>query len=101
GTASCGIAAGNGNGSPGHKYMGVAPNADLIVVALDFNSNSSTLITDAVDYIYAKAVLLGEPCVINLSLGDYYGSHDGLDLQAQMMNNLLMAQPGRAMVGSA
>ncbi len=101
GTNSSGIAAGNGNHSPGHKYRGVAPKADIIVVALNFNSTLSTIITDAVDYIYSRAQTLGEPCVINLSLGDYYGSHDGLDLQAQMMNNMLTAQPGRAMAASA
>jgi subtilisin family serine protease len=101
GTNSTGIAAGNGNHSPGHKYRGVAPKADIIVVALNFNSTSATIITDAVDYIYTKAQAMAEPCVINLSLGDYYGSHDGQDLQAQMMNNMLIAQSGRAMVASA
>ncbi len=100
GTASCGIAAGNGKGSPGHKYMGVAPAADLIVVALNFNSTSGA-IPDAVDYIYSAALALGEPCVINLSVGDYSGSHDGKDLQAQLMDSMLMEHTGRAMVASA
>ncbi len=101
GTNTSGIAAGNGSYSPGHKYRGVAPAADLVVVALNFNASSPTVVTDAVDYIYSKAESLGEPCVINLSLGDYYGSHDGLDLQAQLINNMLTAQNGRAMVASA
>jgi len=101
GTLSCGIAAGNGKASPNHKYKGAAPAADLIVVAVDFNSSRSTEISDAVDFIYSKAQLMGKPCVINLSLGDYYGSHDGQDLQAQLMNNLMNAVPGRDIVGSA
>jgi subtilisin family serine protease len=99
GTATCGISAGNGKGSPNHEYMGVAPNADFIVVALNFNSQ--TAITDAVDYIYSTALTLGEPCVINLSVGDVYGSHDGKDLQAQLMDSMLTAYPGRAMVAAS
>jgi len=101
GTSTCGISAGNGNYSPGRKYRGVAPKADLVVVALNFDTTLTSVITDAVDYIYGKADSMGEPCVINLSLGDYYGSHDGLDLQAQLMNNMLTAKNGRAMVASA
>ncbi|MCW3085626.1 MAG: hypothetical protein JWP12_2992 [Bacteroidetes bacterium] len=99
GTHVAGIAAGNGLATG--TYKGVAPKADLIFVALDFNSSSPTLITDAVDYIYSKAQLLGEPCVINASLGDYYGSHDGLDLQAQMISSMIDAQTGRAFVSAA
>jgi subtilisin family serine protease len=101
GTNSSGIAAGNGNSTPGNKYRGVAPKADLIVVAFNFNNPSGSYIVEAVDYIYAKAQALGKPCVINLSIGDYYGSHDGQDLQAQQMNSLLTAANGRAMTASA
>ncbi len=101
GTSTSGIAAGNGSHSPGHKYRGVAPAANLVVVALNFDTAYAGVITDAVDYIYGKAQLLGEPCVINLSLGELYGSHDGLDLQAQLMNNMISAQNGRAIVASA
>jgi hypothetical protein len=39
--------------------------------------------------------------VINASLGDYYGSHDGYDLQSQMISALLNQQPGRVMVAAA
>ncbi|MGZ4079005.1 MAG: S8 family serine peptidase [Bacteroidia bacterium] len=100
GTHVTGIAAGNGRAS-GH-YGGVAPKADIILVCLNFYSSSSTLITDAVNYIYAKANLLGKPCVINASLGDYYGSHDGLDLQAQLISNMINAQTnGTAFVAAA
>lgn len=99
GTHVAGVAAGNGLASG--TYKGVAPGADIIFVALDFSSSSSTLITDAVDYIYSKAQALGEPCVINASLGDYYGSHDGRDLQAGLISSMIDAQPGRAFVSAA
>lgn len=99
GTLSAGIAAGNGLASG--TYKGVAFKSDLVVVAFDFFSINPTCMTDAVDYIYSKANSLGKPCVINASLGDYYGSHDGLDLQAQLIKNMINAQPGRSFVASA
>jgi subtilisin family serine protease len=99
GTHVAGIAVGNGLATG--NYQGVAPKADVVVVAIDFSSNSSTLITDAVNYIYAKAQAMGKPCVINASLGDYYGSHDGQDLQAQMISSMIDAQSGQAFVAAA
>lgn len=99
GTHVTGVAAGNGLASG--TYKGVAPKADIVVVAFDFYSTNPTLMTDAVDYIYNKANNLGKPCVINASLGDYYGSHDGLDLQAQLIKNMIDAQSGRAFVAAA
>ncbi|HVA97303.1 MAG TPA: S8/S53 family peptidase, partial [Bacteroidia bacterium] len=99
GTTVVGIGTGNGRANGLNK--GVAPKADIIVVALNFNSDSSNLITDAVNYIYSKAAILGEPCVINASVGDYYGSHDGKNLEAQMIDNMITAQNGRVLVAAA
>ncbi len=99
GTHVTGIAAGNGYAI--NKNMGVAPKADIIEVAFDFNNITQFTYFHAVDYIFSKAQLLGKPCVINASLGDYYGSHDGYDLQSQMVNTLLNSQPGRAIVAAA
>ncbi|MBL0103977.1 MAG: hypothetical protein IPP51_09635 [Bacteroidetes bacterium] len=56
---------------------------------------------NAVEYIFNKAQQLGKPCVINASLGDYIGSHDGLDLESQYISNLLNQQAGRALVAAA
>lgn len=98
GTASSGIAAGNGLSI--NHYEGIAPKADIMVVAVDFSRPGFT-IADAVSYLINKAQLIGKPIVINASLGDYYGSHDGTDLETQMINNLITASPGRAMVASA
>lgn len=97
GTHVSGIAA--GDGSAVNNFKGVAPNADIVFVALNFNGYSQGVV-DAVDYIFAKAQAMGKPCVINASVGDYYGSHDGLDLEAQLINNLITAQSGRAMVAA-
>lgn len=99
GTHVTGIAAGNGRSTTARDYSGAAPNADIIMVALDFNgANSPVAVADAAAYIYAQATALGRECVINASVGDYYGSHDGQDLQALMIDSLLDMSSSRAFV---
>ena len=97
GTYTAGIAAGNGNANG--RFQGVAPEAELIVVGYDFNAaDTVSRMAHAVEYIFNKAQALGMPCVINASLGDYYGSHDGLDLQSQYISYMLNQQSGRVIV---
>ena len=70
-------------------------------MCLDFNgANSPTAVDDAAAYIYSRAQALGRPCVINASVGDYGGSHDGQDLQAMMIDTLLDI-PSRSFVCAA
>ncbi len=97
GTNSTGIAAGNGFSV--NKYQGVASNADIIIVALDFN-RPGFVIADALQYMINKSLSLNKPLVVNASVGDYYGSHDGTDLESQIINNLIANIPGRALVAS-
>jgi subtilisin family serine protease len=98
GTHVSGIATGNGLANGTHH--GVASKADIVVVALDFNKTGPT-IADAVQYIFSKATLLGKPCVINASVGDYYGSHDGTDLEAKLIETMVQNVPGRVIVAAA
>jgi subtilisin family serine protease len=98
GTASSGIAAGNGLAI--NHFAGMAPKADIIVVALDFNDPNHT-IADAVQYIFSRAAQMGKPVVINASVGDYDGSHDGTDLEAKIIDTMITHSPGRALVASA
>ncbi len=98
GTHVSGIATGNGLANGTHH--GIASKADIVVVALDFNKTGPT-IADAVQYIFSKATLLGKPCVINASVGDYYGSHDGTDLEAKLIETMVQNVPGRVMVAAA
>ena len=93
GTHTAGIGVGNGLAS--NSYKGVAPKADIIMVAMSWCGASPFSFVDGVSYIYAKALAMGKPCVINISIGGQiggvnssYGSHDGKDLEAQMINNL-------------
>jgi len=100
GTYVAGIGSGNGR-AVGH-FQGVAPESDIMVVSFDFAAaDTVSRIVHAIDYLFAKANVLGKPCVINASLGDYYGSHDGKDLQSQFISNLITAQAGRVVVAAA
>lgn len=103
GTGVTGIAA--GNGQQRNNYRGMAPNADIVFVAIDFNGASGndfiTCVLDAANYCFSKANAMGKPCVINASLGTYSGAHDNLDLATQAMEGLLTAQSGRSFVAAA
>ena len=100
GTTVAGTAAGNGLATG--KFKGVAPDAEIIAVAVDYyGSDFLSKIVDAVDYVFKKADAMGKPCVINISLGTYFGSHDGKDLASQMIDALIAERPGRAVVASA
>lgn len=94
-----GIAA--SNGSAIGKYAGMAPNAELVIVAFNYNRPFLAAVVDGVEYIFRKADAMGRPCVINASLGTYVGSRDGLDLAAQLIDALLNERGGRAMVSAA
>ncbi len=95
-----GSAAGNANANGYHK--GMAPESDLIIVSSNFNApNWKATVADAVEYIVGVADSLGKPVVINASIGDYLGSHDGLDPTALYIDSILAAKPGRLMVCAA
>jgi|GEM_PF-1142798 len=106
GTHVAGIAAGDGSvagqGQPAGTFVGVAPEADIIVVRNiyrgEFATSAETL--DAANYIFTKAAGFGRPVVINQSQGDNLGAHDGTSLLEQGLDNLL-GGPGRAYVKSA
>ncbi len=106
GTNVAGIATGNGLGATTAPlkalYKGVAPECNIVVVRIDNASNNFLQkMADAADYIYKKADALGMPCVINTSVGTYYGSHDGKDLAAEAIDNMLCAKKGRVFVAAA
>lgn len=100
GSFSAGITAGNGRATGFNQ--GCATKADIIMVAYDFAANTPhpNAIADGVHYIFTKADAMGKPCVINLSLGDLYGSFDGKDLEAVAIDNMLKAKPGRLIVSA-
>ena len=100
GTQVAGISAGNGLAL--NMYWGVAPEATLVVVKNDLNApNWLSTVVDAVDYIYAVADSLNMPCVINASIGTYFGSHDGTDPAALLIDSIVNYKSGRAFVCAA
>jgi len=104
GTQVAGIGAGNGKSVPDSigNYAGHAPNATIICVNTDFNRPNWTLsIAESVEWIFSEADKLGVPCVINLSLGTYSGSHDGKDIASQIIDSLTAAKTGRLVVSAA
>lgn len=96
GTHVTGIAAGNGRGYSDKRYSGIAPAADLIVVA---TSSWTTDISDGIQYIFQKAQQLNRPAVINLSIGSQEGPHDGTSLFDAAVDNLV--GKGKIIVGAA
>jgi hypothetical protein len=108
GTAAAGILAGNGSSwATGDAYLrgrytGVAPESDMVVVRVNNNSQDYlATIADAIHFIFDKADSLHMPCVINTSVGTYYGPHDGSELAVQAIDAMLDAKPGRVLVAAA
>lgn len=104
GTTVAGIAAGNGRAC-NSRYVGMAPNTDLIIVAISYQAAFLSRFVDAVDYIFKKADAMGKPCVINASFGIYggyqAGSHDGKDFASHIIDELLEERNGRVLVCAA
>ena len=94
-----GIAA--GSAYPDMPYGGVAREASLILVEAQHAGGASMYdegIADGVNFIFDYAERLGMPCVINLSIGNVLGPHDGTSPFDQMCDSL--QGPGRLIVGA-
>lgn len=109
GTHVAGTAAGNGRSGdaafPADRYIGAAPEATIIFVQPNTRGNQgsftdSSNVADAIAYVFARADDLGLPCVINMSLGQNGGSHDGESLVERAIDRMLEPN-GRAFVSAA
>jgi subtilisin family serine protease len=115
GTHVAGIAAGNGSKASGchgtYTYIGVAPEADIIVVRQylltpsDKNvkaPQAGNVMLDAIRYILNQASTRNQPAVINLSQGTFTQFMDGTSDECLDVDALLKANSqGRAIVFSA
>lgn len=82
----------------GSDYNGVAPGADLAVGCGSlYDSNIGQGVAAIADYAAEK----GQPCVINLSLAEYLGPHDGTDEICQWLYESTAAQNKAILVMSA
>ncbi len=84
GTEVCAIAAGTN--------MGVAPDADIIVIRLGSAASGkvpTTLgIVLGIDYSIRRSIELKAPVAVNLSYGNNYGSHNGVSLIENYINDV-------------
>ncbi len=107
GTHVAGTAAGNGLASPTTgTYAGMAPEADLIIVKASRQNNGdadfdTTDMINGLGFIRQKASELGEPFVINLSIGGQIGPHDGTTPDERAIDNLVNVGAGRAVCVAA
>lgn len=108
GTHVAGTAAGNGRSGdavfPAADYVGTAPDATIIFVQPAANDQTSSFtdsahVAEAVRYIFDRAAQLNMPCVINMSLGQNGGSHDGESLVEAAIDSMLSV-PGRTFVSA-
>ncbi len=96
GTLTAGVACGNGQWDG--AYQGAAPNSKIVFVNM---GNYSSSFIDGIFYIFQRATAEGLPCVINSSVGSYAGTHDDRPITVQLVETLIDAQPGRAVVQAA
>jgi subtilisin family serine protease len=107
GTHVAGIAAGNGSkagaveGGFCHgagRYVGVAPEADLIIVRTTLRDAENK---QGVKYIFDKAAQLGKAAVVNMSFGHNTGPHDGTDEIEKALDGMLAGSTKRMIVIAA
>ena len=96
GTMTSSIAGGS---DLGNGLQGMAPEADLILCGMGDNIGGEN-VNECIKEIFDYATSVGKPAVINISLGDNLGLHDGSDVTAiataiQTENGL---KPGRAII---
>ncbi|MGL4344408.1 MAG: S8 family peptidase [Cellulosilyticaceae bacterium] len=103
GTHVAGIAGGNGRGSGGAQ-VGAAPEAEFVIVKL--KQSTSTQFVRTIDimlgvkYVVEKAIEIGRPMAINLSLGMNEGSHDGQSLIEQYLAEMAQKWKLNIVVGA-
>lgn len=92
GTSVAAIAVGNGRGSVGGIYAGVAPESELLIVKLGNPRREgfprTTELMQGVDYVLRKALEYRMPVAINISFGNTYGSHEGTSLLERYLDDM-------------
>jgi len=84
--------------SSNDTYMGMAPDAMLVIVKTDMTESH---VLDGINYIFSLASKYDKPAVVNLSLGAQFGPHDGSTSMEQAMDDLVTQSRARAIVVAA
>ncbi|MDD3362762.1 MAG: S8 family serine peptidase [Hespellia sp.] len=92
GTAVAGIAAGNGAGSVGNRYAGIATKSPLLIVKMGSprqdNFPRTTELMLGLDFLLRTASDMRMPIAVNISFGNTYGSHDGTSLLERYIDDM-------------
>jgi subtilisin family serine protease len=96
GSHTAGIAAGSG-GTMG-RYIGIAPDADIVLVEVSANGTDADFIK-GIRYIFDYAQSVSKPAVVNISFGHHMGPHNGNSSFDKQLDALTGA--GRIVVGAA
>lgn len=91
GTAVAGIAVGNGQES-GTLARGVASRSELLIVKLGVPGETgfprTTELMEALNFAVDVAVARNMPLVVNISIGNTYGAHDGTSLLERFVDEI-------------
>lgn len=90
-----------GGSDLGNGLQGMAPETDLFLCGLGLWTTYSNIVESIKD-IFDYATSVGKPAVVNISLGNYLGLHDGSDQLARSIATLTEngTKPGRAVISS-
>jgi subtilisin family serine protease len=104
GTLVSSCAAGNGMGGTS-PYRGIAPGATLLLARVT-PAGSGAIDTDylllGASFLFDRADAMGQPVVVNFSLGSDFGPHDGtLAWEQTLAGYVGPGHPGRAIVAAA
>lgn len=103
GTHVTSIAAGNGGAEK--KYVGGAPDAQIVFARITRGASESIVNDDVltgISFLFDRASAMGLPIAANLSLGSDFGPHDGsMAWERAMAAFVGDSQPGRALVVAA
>lgn len=80
------------------NYGGMAPDADIVLCGLGEELTDANIL-NSINYIFDYAKSVGKPAVVNLSLGDHVGPHDGSSDFCKSLNSLV--DNGRILVLAA
>lgn len=88
-------------------YSGIAPESDIVLVEVGVNpdndtnngSSTSASILLGVKHIFDYADEIGQPCVVNLSMGGWHSILDSVELEKEAISG--MTGPGHIFVASA
>lgn len=87
-----------------NENRGIATKSQLVVVRMSTGERNSfprtTQLMEAVDYIIKVANEFRKPCVINISFGNTYGSHDGTSLLSTYLDSVIEDNVTAICIGS-